>query len=297
MFLEQQSALLPAPPRTAAAAASARPGSTKSNRRSRTAAAAGHDEKVVAQVSEMRPKFEVQALMGRKIGIDGEPHYLVRWKGFTPHDDSWEPWGPLASCIAGIRAFHEGQFRNGSAPLGYAPGCPSGVEPWQKDRELHGWRITSKRTPSGREYRVYYGPLGEHVRSRNVALQLAALYELPDYVGRIPSPMPINGAPTANGHANAPAAVAGIDPAGAAASAFAIAQTVAAAKARAEAVANGEPVPPTIAPVPAPNLAPASAARASDPKAKSSRTAKVQQQAQAAAAAQAAAQALSLIHI
>ena len=94
-----------------------------------------------------------------------------------------------------------------------------------------GWRITSKRTPSSREYRVYYGPLGEHVRSRNVALGLASLYDLPPDLPRIPSPPPTNGTPTANGHANAPAAVAGVDLAGAAASAKAIAVSTAAARA------------------------------------------------------------------
>ena len=112
--------------------------------------------------------------------------------------------------------------------------------------QLSGWRITSKRTPSGREYRVYYGPLGEHVRSRSVALQLASLYDLPPNLPRIPSPPPITGAPTANGHANALAALANIDPAGAAASAAAIAQSTAAV--RAHMMLGGSPGSQPIAP-------------------------------------------------
>ena len=95
---------------------------------------------------------------------------------------------------------------------------------------------------------MYYGPLGEHVRSRSIALQLAALYELPTNIPRIPSPEPTNGAPTANGHANAPAAVTGVDPAGAAASAQAIAQSQAAARAAVvQLQASGKEIPPSLA--------------------------------------------------
>ena len=54
----------------------------------------------------------------------------------------------------------------------------------------------TRRTPSGREYRVYYGPLGEHVRARNIALALAALYDLPPNLPRVPTPPPTVGAPT-----------------------------------------------------------------------------------------------------
>ena len=236
-------------------------------------------------------EFEVQALMGRKIGTGGEPNYLVRWRGYSAAEDSWEPWGPLGACLGGIRAFHAAQFEAGTAPLGYAPGCPSTniqtddevrrtprVEPSPSarqsvfcaerphgacpDAQLVAWRITSKRTPSGREYRVYYGPLGEHVRSRNIALQLASLYDLPADLPRIPTPPPTNGTPTANGHANALAAVASVDTAGATASAAAIAASHAAARAHLG-LKNGDEaaVPATTQITPA-TAAPATAAPA-----------------------------------
>ena len=169
--------------------------------------------------------------MGRKIGTGGEPQYLVRWRGYTEADDSWEPWAQLLSCLIGMKAFHKGQFAAGTAPLGYAPGCPSREQAHGSDPDLAGWRISSKRTPSGREYRVYYGPLGEHVRARNIALTLAALYDLPADLPRVPTPPPTIGAPTANGHANAAAAIAQVDLAGAAASAAAIKASIAAAAA------------------------------------------------------------------
>ena len=186
---------------------------------------------MVEAESGLPPEYEIEALMGRKIGTGGEPQYLVRWRGYTEADDSWEPWAQLLSCLIGMKAFHKGQFAAGTAPLGYAPGCPSREQAHGSDPDLAGWRISSKRTPSGREYRVYYGPLGEHVRARNIALTLAALYDLPADLPRVPTPPPTIGAPTANGHANAAAAIAQVDLAGAAASAAAIKASIAAAAA------------------------------------------------------------------
>lgn len=88
------------------------------------------------------------------------------------------------------------------------------------------------------------------MRSRSIALQLASLYDLPPDLPRIPSPPPLMGIPTANGHANALAALANIDPAGAAASAAAIATSSAAARANMMFAAPGMAhLPPMAAPL------------------------------------------------
>merc|ERR1712196_302172 len=101
------------------------------------------------------------------------PQYLVHWRGYPSSDDSWEPWASLSACIDGIRAFHAAQFADGSVRSHYATGAPAPGN-FEADEHLPAWRILAKRTAKVREYRVYYGPLGEHVRSRAVAMQLRA---------------------------------------------------------------------------------------------------------------------------
>ena len=125
--------------------------------------------------------FEVESLLGRRIGVGGEPQYLVHWRGYPSSEDTWEPWTSLVACTDGVSAFHETMFADGTAPVGYAVGAPSPSHA-DADPSLPRWRILVKRTASGREYRIYYGPLGEHVRSRATALQLRALYEIPAHV-------------------------------------------------------------------------------------------------------------------
>jgi hypothetical protein len=125
--------------------------------------------------------FEVESLLGRRIGVGGEPQYLVHWRGYPSSEDTWEPWTSLVACTDGVSAFHETMFADGTAPVGYAVGAPSPSHA-DADLSLPRWRILVKRTASGREYRIYYGPLGEHVRSRATALQLRALYEIPAHV-------------------------------------------------------------------------------------------------------------------
>jgi hypothetical protein len=113
--------------------------------------------------------------------VGGEPQYLVHWRGYPSSDDTWEPWTSLVACTDGVSAFHESMFADGTAPVGYAVGAPSPSRA-DADPSMPRWRILVKRTSSGREYRVYYGPLGEHVRSRATALQLRGLYEIPAHV-------------------------------------------------------------------------------------------------------------------
>ena len=105
----------------------------------------------------------------------------VRWAGYTPEDDSWESWVQLGACIAVVTQYHAAEFAKAVSPKQeFAFGCPA-ADACKTDADLPGWRILAKRTGSGREYRTYFGPLGEHVRSRSLAIQLAGLYELPSH--------------------------------------------------------------------------------------------------------------------
>ncbi len=42
--------------------------------------------------------------------------YLVRWKGYGPHEDTWEPARNLANAQEMIRAFEGRQAGSGSRP-------------------------------------------------------------------------------------------------------------------------------------------------------------------------------------
>ena len=178
--------------------------------------------------------FEVEALLGRRIGAGGEPQYLVHWRGYPSGEDSWEPWASLIVCSDGIRAFHAAMFSDGSSQLAYAAGCPPAGR-FDEDRELPGWRILSKRTASGREYRTYFGPLGEHVRSRATAIQLKTFYEMPPEL-----PLPDGASPEATPAMQCMASAVAI---AASAAAIAAANAAAAALLRQQA-ANGGTRPP-----------------------------------------------------
>lgn len=122
--------------------------------------------------------FEVEEILQRRIAHGGEPQFLVKWKGFGHNDDSWEPWTSLiAPCAVMLRDFHVSQMASGALRPYWADACPAST---QADTELPHWRVQAKRTSSGREYRVFFGPLGEHVRSRVTAQQLASLYTVPE---------------------------------------------------------------------------------------------------------------------
>ena len=79
-----------------------------------------------------------------------------------------------------LRSFHAARLASGDLRPQWAAACPASFE---VDAELPNWRVHAKRTSAGREYRVFYGPFGEQVRSRVSALQLASLYAAPEPVG------------------------------------------------------------------------------------------------------------------
>ena len=111
----------------------------------------------------------------------GEPQFLVKWKGFGHEDDTWEPWSSLVGpCALMLRHFHAARLASGELQPQWAAACPANASKLEGDAELPNWRVQSKRTSAGRDYRVFFGPLGEHVRSRVSALQLASLCSAPE---------------------------------------------------------------------------------------------------------------------
>ncbi|KAF6778514.1 hypothetical protein AHF37_02103 [Paragonimus kellicotti] len=51
------------------------------------------------------PMYLVEDIIGEKV-IRGQKYYKVRWQGFPPESDSWEPEGNLTSVVDIIHSFH-----------------------------------------------------------------------------------------------------------------------------------------------------------------------------------------------
>ncbi|KAL1500617.1 hypothetical protein AB1Y20_013269 [Prymnesium parvum] len=113
--------------------------------------------------------LEAERVLDHRVGVGGEPRYLVAWKGHGAEYNSWEPWTALAGSAALTARWHHAD----RAPAAWAAACPAQFE---SDPELPSWRVVTKRTSSGKVSKVFYGPKGEAVRSRSAALQICALY-------------------------------------------------------------------------------------------------------------------------
>ena len=61
---------------------------------------------------EGQAEWEVEAVMGhrkrKKNGRKAVTHYLVRWKGYGPDNDTWEPVGNLENCKGMVQAYWSG---------------------------------------------------------------------------------------------------------------------------------------------------------------------------------------------
>ncbi|EOD09574.1 hypothetical protein EMIHUDRAFT_448412 [Emiliania huxleyi CCMP1516] len=163
------SATSPPAPGSAALAAG-QPGAVLLNEEADAAAG------VLPQKRAARHGKVADRVLARAIGAGGEPQYLVAWKGQAESDSTWEAWSSLENCDSLIRQLHAAELASGKLLPHWSPACP---EKFDSDPELPGWRILARRTQSGRETKTYYGPLGEHARSKTVAVQLSKLYDLP----------------------------------------------------------------------------------------------------------------------
>ena len=119
--------------------------------------------------SDENKTFEVARVLDHQVGPNGEPRYLVQWKGYGAEHDSWEPWTSLTMCPTVTAKWHD-EHRT---PPTWAAACP---EQYDADADLPAWRVHSKRTSANKVLKVYYGPRGETVRSRTTALAICALY-------------------------------------------------------------------------------------------------------------------------
>ena len=49
--------------------------------------------------------FQVEKILSCRLATDGSISYLVRWKGYNPDDDTWEPERNLRGCKDEIMRF------------------------------------------------------------------------------------------------------------------------------------------------------------------------------------------------
>lgn len=62
-----------------------------------------------------KSQFEVESLLDRK-EVEGVPRYRVRWKGYTPDDDTWEPLENLQAILPLVQAFEARRKKDIEAP-------------------------------------------------------------------------------------------------------------------------------------------------------------------------------------
>ncbi len=51
-------------------------------------------------------EFEVQEVLAH-CKVKGQDQYFIRWKGFTPYDDSWEPAPNLDNAQEALKRFQK----------------------------------------------------------------------------------------------------------------------------------------------------------------------------------------------
>ncbi|CAK5119211.1 unnamed protein product [Meloidogyne enterolobii] len=64
--------------------------------------------------SKHKNQFAVEAILNKRMTIDGKVEYLLKWQGHTEDEKSWEPETNL-SCSDLIEKFNKFQKRNEKA--------------------------------------------------------------------------------------------------------------------------------------------------------------------------------------
>ncbi len=62
-------------------------------------------EPIALEDGQAAEELEVERLVGRRQVRGQEAQYLVRWKGFGAHEDTWEPLSNLGNCQRLVREY------------------------------------------------------------------------------------------------------------------------------------------------------------------------------------------------
>ncbi|XP_044269782.1 chromobox protein homolog 1-like [Tribolium madens] len=109
----------------------------KSNKRK------GYSKKAEEETEE-EPQYEVEQVLDEKV-IRGVHHYLIRWKGYEPESDTWEPESTL-NCPELIADFKNKQKKKGKSKAGRKRARDSGKnsstdETWDENEDFEVDRI------------------------------------------------------------------------------------------------------------------------------------------------------------
>ena len=55
--------------------------------------------------TEDTPEYEVDRIIGMRLGAHNQTEYLVLWKGYGAHDATWEPRANLENAPRAVRDF------------------------------------------------------------------------------------------------------------------------------------------------------------------------------------------------
>ena len=67
------------------------------------------------QGSDQEKEYEVEEILDVRVNKDGQSEYLVKWKGYEPECNQWEPVKHLTNCAGRVHDFHQ-RHLNQSSP-------------------------------------------------------------------------------------------------------------------------------------------------------------------------------------
>ena len=56
-------------------------------------------------------EFEVEDILAKKTTL-GQEHYLIKWKGYSIHECTWEPWHHLINVGSLLEKFNDNQINS-----------------------------------------------------------------------------------------------------------------------------------------------------------------------------------------
>jgi hypothetical protein len=102
--------------------------------------------------------YEVEGIRGKR-SINGSPEYLVKWKGFSEYECTWEPLSNLAACAKIIARYEKERQEGETSPNG-------------RDRERKKGRNRGETGPAGTDGLAREKPKGGLDEELRVAVQV-----------------------------------------------------------------------------------------------------------------------------
>ena len=99
------------------------------------------------EIEDEDPEYEVEEILDSRI-INNNIEYLVKWKGYPPEENTWEPLKHLENCQKVREEFHQrnpGRPEDDQTPLAAIPTERTHSAQTAKDRKKHQMRSARQR--------------------------------------------------------------------------------------------------------------------------------------------------------